>query len=69
MLHTDRGSEFDNMAIDEMPEVFGIARSLSRKGNPYDNAVVESTMLLIGQMYSKYAILSAWQKSTTYTRR
>ena len=31
------------MAIDEMLEVFGVARSLSRKGNPYDNAVVEST--------------------------
>lgn len=43
VFHTDRGSEFDNMAIDEMLEVFGVARSLSRKGNPYDNAVVEST--------------------------
>lgn len=26
-------------------------------------------ILLIGRKYSKYAILSAWQKSTTYTRR
>ena len=26
-------------------------------------------ILLIGQKYSKYAILSAWLKSTTYTRR
>lgn len=42
VFHTDRGSEFDNMAIDEMLEVFGIARSLSRKGNPYDNAAIES---------------------------
>ena len=31
------------MAIGEMLEVFGVARSLSRKGNPYDNAVIEST--------------------------
>lgn len=31
------------MAFDEMFEVFGIARSLSKKGCPYDNAVVEST--------------------------
>lgn len=29
----------------------------------------QGCMLLIGQKYSKYAILSAWQKSTTYTRR
>lgn len=38
-----RGSEFDNAKIDEMLDVFGIERSLSRKGCPYDNAVDEST--------------------------
>ncbi|MDO4503144.1 MAG: integrase core domain-containing protein, partial [Coriobacteriia bacterium] len=43
VFHSDRGSEFDNMALDELFDAFGIARSLSRKGNPYDNAVVEST--------------------------
>lgn len=42
VFHTDRGSEFDNMAIDGLLEAFGIARSLSRKGNPYDNAAIES---------------------------
>lgn len=41
--HTDRGSEFANREIDEMLEAFGIERSLSAKGCPYDNAVVEST--------------------------
>ena len=46
-LHTDRGSEFANREIDEMLEVFGIGRSLSRKGNPWDNAVIESTNHLI----------------------
>ena len=43
VFHTDRGSEFDNAAIDEMLEVFGIERSLSKKGCPFDNAVDEST--------------------------
>ena len=43
VFHTDRGSEFDNTRIDGLLDVFGIKRSLSRKGNPYDNAVVEST--------------------------
>ncbi len=43
VFHTDRGSEFDNAAIDEMLDAFGVERSLSRKGCPYDNAVVEST--------------------------
>ena len=34
VLHTDRGGEFASTAIDEMLEVFGIERSLSRKGAP-----------------------------------
>jgi len=42
-FHTDRGNEFKNKIIDEVLEVFGIDRSLSRKGNPYDNAVAEAT--------------------------
>jgi len=47
MFHTDRGREFDNRLIDEMLTTFEIKRSLSLKGNPYDNAVVESTFKMI----------------------
>ena len=47
MFHTDRGSEFDNMLIDETLESFNINRSLSLKGCPYDNAVAEATFKLI----------------------
>lgn len=43
IFHSDRGSEFNNQFIDEALAGFGIKRSLSRKGNPYDNAVAEST--------------------------
>ncbi len=43
VFHADRGSEFDNAKVDEMLDVFGIERSLSRKGCPYDNAVDKST--------------------------
>ena len=47
VFHTDRGGEFDDTRIDEPLDVFGIKRSLSRKGDPYDNAVVESTNRLL----------------------
>ena len=47
VFHTDRGGEFDNTRIDELLDVFDIKRSLSRKGDPYDNAVVESTNRLL----------------------
>lgn len=43
MFHTNRGSEFDNAEIDLMLGAFGIERSLSAMGCPYDNAVDEST--------------------------
>lgn len=41
-FHTDRGSEFKNMKIDSLLSEFGIKRSLSHKGTPYDNACAES---------------------------
>lgn len=46
IFHTDRGREFDNLAIDELLDFFGIRRSLSRKSNPWDNAVAEATFKL-----------------------
>ena len=42
MFHTDRGKEFDNKLISGVLETFGIQRSLSMKGCPYDNAVAEA---------------------------
>lgn len=47
LFHTDRGSEFKNVLIDEVIRIFGIKRSLSMKGCPYDNAVSEATYKLI----------------------
>lgn len=43
VFHSDRGREFDNKLIDDVIETFTIERSLSRKGCPYDNAVIEAT--------------------------
>jgi putative transposase len=51
IFHTDRGSEFDSMLMDELLECFQIQRSLSRKGCPYDNAVAESTFRRIMQEF------------------
>ena len=34
--------DYDNIKIDNILEAFNIERSLSRKGNPYDNAVSEA---------------------------
>ena len=47
VFHTDRGGGFTGERIERMLDVFGITRSLSRPGNPYDNAVVESTNRLV----------------------
>ncbi|MBN7936016.1 integrase core domain-containing protein [Bifidobacterium longum] len=47
VFHTDRGGGFAGERVERMLDVFGITRSLSRPGNPYDNAVVESTNRLV----------------------
>lgn len=41
MLRTDRGSEFANPGIDDLMEALDIRRSLSRKGDPCDDAAIE----------------------------
>lgn len=43
IFHTDRGSEFKNQIIDDVIEKYNLRRSLSSKGTPLDNAVIEST--------------------------
>ncbi|MDM5455230.1 IS3 family transposase [Peribacillus simplex] len=47
VFHTDRGSEFKNVGIDELLGKYKIKRSLSHKGNPYDNAVAEATFKIL----------------------
>lgn len=42
VLHSNKDSEFDNAALDELSEAFGITGSLPKKGCPFDNAVDES---------------------------
>jgi len=52
IFHTDRGSEFKNKAIEDILKAFGIERSLSAKGTPYDNAVAESMYHIIKTEFS-----------------
>ena len=47
IFHTDRGSEFKNYLISDLLKEFNIKRSLSKKGNPYDNAVAEAQFKII----------------------
>ena len=47
ILHTDRGNEFKNEIIDNLLTTFNINRSLSNKGNPYDNAVAEAAFKVV----------------------
>jgi len=42
IFHYDRGSEASNHLINALTEAFGIKRSYSGKGIPYDNSVMES---------------------------
>ena len=47
LFHTDWRTDFLKKVIDDVLETFGIKRSLSMKGCPYDNAVAEATFKVI----------------------
>ncbi len=41
-LHSDQGSQYTTHAYFELTQSYGITPSMSRKGNPYDNAMAEN---------------------------
>ncbi|MCY9669554.1 IS3 family transposase [Paenibacillus alginolyticus] len=42
MIHTDRGSQYTSRRFQAIVKSYGAMISMSRRGNPYDNAVMES---------------------------
>ena len=62
LFHTDRGSEFKNQLIDQALDTFGIERSLSNKGTPYDNAVAEATFKTIKIEFVQGAVFANQQE-------
>lgn len=56
MFHTGRGKEFDNACIEDALTTFGIQRSLSIKGCPYDNAIAESTFKAVKTGFVKLSV-------------
>lgn len=42
IFHSDRGVQYAAVAFQERLESYGIRQSMSRKGDPYDNAVAEN---------------------------
>jgi putative transposase len=62
IFHTDRGNEFKNKLIDEVIDTFGIGRSLSNKGCPYDNAVVESLYNVLKTEFIKGKVFSSLEQ-------
>ena len=41
-LHSDQGSQYATHAYFKLTQSYGITPSMSRKGNPYDNAMAEN---------------------------
>ena len=41
-LHSDQGSQYTTHAYFKLTQSYGIMPSMSRKGNPYDNAMAEN---------------------------
>ena len=41
-LHSDQGFQYTSQAYFKLTQSYGITPSMSRKGNPYDNAMTEN---------------------------
>ena len=41
-LHSDQGAQYASQAYFELTKEYGITPSMSRRGNPYDNAMAEN---------------------------
>ena len=41
-LHSDQGSQYTSQAYFDLTQEYGITPSMSRRGNPYDNAMAEN---------------------------
>ena len=41
-LHSDQGFQYTSQGYFKLTQVYGITPSMSRKGNPYDNALAEN---------------------------
>lgn len=62
MVHTDRGSQYSSEGFIELAESSSIALSMSRKGNCWDNAVVESFFAsLKRELVSGEKIRTRWE--------
>jgi transposase InsO family protein len=62
ILHTDRGNEFKNKAMDQLLKAFSIDRSLSKKGCPYDNAVAEAAFKVVKTEFAFNKIFTSFEE-------
>ena len=46
-LHSDQGFQYTSQAYFNLTQAYGITPSMSRKGNPYDNAMAENFFKLL----------------------
>ena len=44
IFHSDRGVQYAARAYRERLEAYGIRQSMSRRGDPYDNAIAENSL-------------------------
>ena len=49
-LHSDQGFQYTSQAYFDLTQEYGITPSMSRRGNPYDNAMAENFFSTLNSM-------------------
>ena len=63
-LHSDQGFQYTSQAYFNLTKEYGITPSMSRRGNPYDNAMAENFFSILKQNVSTAANRQPSQKPT-----
>jgi transposase InsO family protein len=59
-LHSDQGFQYTSQAYFKLTQSYGITPSMSRKGNPYDNAMVENFFSILKKALMRYEAAKAY---------
>ena len=65
IVHTDRGSQYTSKAFKEAVKSIGMRLSYSRKGNPYDNACIESFHSVLKKELIHHKVYEDYEEAMT----
>jgi transposase InsO family protein len=71
MLHSDQGTQYNSLLLAQKLTQYNLQGSMSRRGNPYDSAVMERTICILKQEFGlrrRFQELEALEQTVSLLR-